>query len=200
MFFVYKHTVPDGKVYIGVTKNIKNRWRKTSYVENEYFSEAINLYGWNNIKHEVLFVTESKEDAGKKEQELILEYKSDNLDYGYNIEKGGFNGVQRSEYTKKKISQSLLGEKNPRFGKKFAYKARGGRNSNYDREKRSSSHKGQIPVNKIKVLQLNLENKVLNLYESFVEASVKTGVSISNISRVANGKRKTAGGFIWKIA
>ncbi len=194
MYFVYKHTVPNGKIYIGTTCNIRNRWRKSSYTENEYFTLAIKTYGWENIKHEVLFNFISKDEAGEKEKELIKKYKSDDLNYGYNIEKGGFSGKVHSEYTKRKISNSLLGEKNPRFGKKFPYKPR-----KYDKEKRSIVHKGQIPINKINVLQIDYDNTVLNQYESLSEASIKTGIDISNISRVVNGKRKTAGGYIWKI-
>ena len=52
-------------------------------------------------------------------------------------------------------------------------------------------------VTKKKVAQYDKQNNLLNTYESISEASRKTGITITNISYSANGKRKTAGGFIW---
>lgn len=36
------------------------------------------------------------------------------------------------------------------------------------------------------------------IYASTLDAEYKTGISSSHISEVANGIRKTAGGYIWK--
>ena len=52
-------------------------------------------------------------------------------------------------------------------------------------------------VTKKKVAQYDKQNNLLNTYESISEASRKTGITITSISYSANGKRKTAGGFIW---
>ena len=52
-------------------------------------------------------------------------------------------------------------------------------------------------VTKKKIAQYDKQNNLLNTYESISEASRKTGITITNISYSANGKRKTAGGFIW---
>lgn len=38
----------------------------------------------------------------------------------------------------------------------------------------------------------------LKSFPSFIEASRITGISKSGIARTANGKRKSAGGFVWK--
>lgn len=46
--------------------------------------------------------------------------------------------------------------------------------------------------------QFDLNGNLLNTYISTVEASKATGVPSSNIVNCANGKLKTAGGFIWK--
>lgn len=40
------------------------------------------------------------------------------------------------------------------------------------------------------------ENKIINEYKSIKDAYEKT--NIKHISDVVNGKRKTAGGYIWK--
>lgn len=52
-------------------------------------------------------------------------------------------------------------------------------------------------VTKKKVAQYDKQNNLLNTYESISEASRKTGITTTSISYSANGKRKTAGGFIW---
>ena len=49
-----------------------------------------------------------------------------------------------------------------------------------------------------KVIQLDLNDNVLNEFESMVQAEQETGVSRRNISSCCNGKRKSAGGFKWR--
>jgi len=51
-----------------------------------------------------------------------------------------------------------------------------------------------------KVMQLSLKSKVIAFYDSMSEASSSTGISRSNIGQVTLGKRKTAGGFKWKLS
>lgn len=91
MYSVYKHTSPSGKVYIGVTKQPPHlRWQNgLGYRTQEYFYRAILKYGWDNFEHEVVYQTESYEDANRKETELIAKYSSTNKNFGYNIESGG---------------------------------------------------------------------------------------------------------------
>lgn len=49
-----------------------------------------------------------------------------------------------------------------------------------------------------KVIQLDLNDNVLNEFESMVQAERETGVSRSSISSCCNGERKSAGGFKWR--
>ena len=109
---VYKHTTPSGKVYIGITKkNAIDRWAGGfGYEHQVYFFRAIVKYGWINIKHEILFDGLSKEDAEAKEIELISEYKSSDLNYGYNIDLGG-DLHRLSLESRKKISNTKKGKK-----------------------------------------------------------------------------------------
>ena len=48
------------------------------------------------------------------------------------------------------------------------------------------------------IIQFTLDGKYVNEYKNTSEASLKTGIVRSTIGKVANGQRKTAGGFIWK--
>jgi hypothetical protein len=118
-YTVYKHTTPNNKIYIGITSQpTYKRWRKGKGYLGSYFYQAIKKYGWENIKHEILFVNLNKEEAEQKEIQLIAECKSNNRDWGYNIASGGainlfehkkgkeayWYGKHHTQDTKKKIS------------------------------------------------------------------------------------------------
>ena len=100
-YTVYKHTSPSGKVYIGVTSlRPEERWGGgAGYVKNNHFNRAIKKYGWENIKHEILFDDLSKEDAFKIEIELIKEYRSSEREFGYNLGTGGEHGSTGSKWS-----------------------------------------------------------------------------------------------------
>lgn len=70
---VYCHISPNNKVYIGITQQEpKQRWQGgKGYKENQYFYRAIQKYGWDNFQHEILFENLTKQEAEKKEIELI---------------------------------------------------------------------------------------------------------------------------------
>lgn len=54
-YTVYMHTCPNDKVYIGITKRKPSvRWNNgKGYQHNEYFSRAIEKYGWESFKHDI---------------------------------------------------------------------------------------------------------------------------------------------------
>lgn len=114
-YCVYKHTAPNGKVYIGITKSARPEYRWKSgygYEYNEYFARAIKKYGWKNFQHDILFSDLSEDDACIKEKELIAEYKSCNRKYGFNLTSGGEH-YEHSEESKQKIGKVHLGRKHP---------------------------------------------------------------------------------------
>ena len=49
-----------------------------------------------------------------------------------------------------------------------------------------------------KIVQLDLNDNVLNEFESMTQAEQKTGASASHISKCCNGKLKSAGGYKWR--
>ena len=110
---VYKHTFPNNKVYIGITKSkyIKNRWGKNgSCYKGQFVYRAIKKYNWENIKHEILFDSLTKKRAEEKEIELISFYKSNQRKYGYNLDAGGNGSNRISEETRQKLSTSHKGQ------------------------------------------------------------------------------------------
>lgn len=110
---IYRHTSPSGKIYIGITsKSPEERWAKGwGYVRCPVFMKAIKKYGWDNIKHEVLFTGLSEERVKQLEINLIRHYKR--LGLSYNITDGGDGSLGRfaSEETKAKQRARKLGKK-----------------------------------------------------------------------------------------
>lgn len=118
-YSVYKHTTPNGKCYIGITyRKPESRWQNGAAYKRSYFGNAIQKYGWNNIRHEILCCGLDKVSAEQKEREFISFYRSNEREYGYNISNGGTSVGKHSESTKSKISATqkgrFAGENNPR--------------------------------------------------------------------------------------
>ncbi len=85
MYYVYIHTSPNGKIYIGKAKDLMNRWNNgEGYNYNKNFYKDIQAFGWNNIKHEIIGEFADREEALRLESVLIALMKSENPDYGYN--------------------------------------------------------------------------------------------------------------------
>ena len=108
---VYKHTSPNGKVYIGITcGNPLNRWRGgIGYIKNTHFYRAIIKYGWDNFAHEILYDGLSRDDACAIERKLIATYKSNDKRYGYNITDGG-DYFNHSLESREKMSLNRMGK------------------------------------------------------------------------------------------
>lgn len=204
---VYIHIFPNNKVYIGMTcQKPKKRWNNgKSYTENKYMKNAINKYGWKNIKHEIVATNMTKEEAEKLEIYLInKKYKSNNRKYGYNIEYGGCHNGKTSEETKLKISKANKGKHNSpqtefkkghitiisEKAKKRMSKERKGKHVSIKTEFK----KGHKPLNAKAVLCV--ETNII--YNSIKEASKHTNIIASHISEVCSGKRKSAGKMHWK--
>lgn len=105
-YYVYKHLVPNGKIYIGITKqNPNRRWRNGhGYIDSILFFNAIIKYGWINIKHEILDQNVSFEKACELEKYYIQLYKSNDSNYGYNIKSGYSNKtIKKTKENKTKI-------------------------------------------------------------------------------------------------
>ena len=92
----------------------EKRWNNGYGYKNQIFYRAIEKYGWNNIEHEIMFEKLTKEEAEQKEIELIAYYKSNQKEYGYNVDNGG-NCVGKISDSQK---QKMTGENNPMYGKR----------------------------------------------------------------------------------
>lgn len=221
-YCVYKHTVPNGKVYIGVTcQDIVRRWKNGhGYKTQPYFHKAIEKYGWENITHEVLYDGLSKEEAESKEIELISQYRSNDKRFGYNVYAGGdlgSAGFDVSVETREKLSISHTGERNSFYGKHHSEESinkiresrigrdwayfKGHNHSEETKAKLSALKKeqyrdGKHPMCK-RVNQYDLMGNLINTYHSLRYASESNeNYSISRLS-VACNTGKPYKGYIW---
>jgi hypothetical protein len=85
-FCVYSLLFPNGKVYIGQSMNPTSRWGKNGngYKDNKIMYEDIQMYGWKNIKKQVVYKNLTYEESLEKEKELIIHYRTNIPEYGYN--------------------------------------------------------------------------------------------------------------------
>lgn len=119
-YFVYIHTCPNQKRYIGVTtRKPEIRWcNGFGYEYNNHFYRAIQKYGWDNIQHQV-FETKSRQLMHYWEKILIYHYNTMKSELGYNKTSGGDSCFEVSEETKNKLSKSHKGRTAWNKGKKL---------------------------------------------------------------------------------
>lgn len=148
-FYVYIHTCPNGKKYVGVTgRDPKSRWQKgKGYQNNDHFYRAILKYGWDNIAHEV-FEVDSEEEMYRKEIELISFYHTNDPRYGYNHSSGGeksASGCIRSEEYVKHLSEACKERwSDPEYRRKMSEAAKKRCSDPEVRRKMAEAYKGQI--------------------------------------------------------
>ena len=81
-YYIYLHTCPNCKCYVGLSKNPKQRWNNgKGYKDNKEFYKDINKFGWDNIKHEIVAETYYGWIARKIEKFLITDFKKNGKAY-----------------------------------------------------------------------------------------------------------------------
>lgn len=83
---VYRHTFPNGKIYIGITgQNPEERWDNgMGYKNNGKMFFDIVQFGWRNIAHEIVYDGLTEAEARKQEQALISSFGKDGRNKTYN--------------------------------------------------------------------------------------------------------------------
>ena len=217
-YTVYRHIAPNGKMYVGITsQEPKKRWKNgRGYRFNQYFSRAIEKYGWDNLKHEVLLEGLTKEQAELAEQIFIAYWDLTNHDKGYNINHGGQVHGTHSKATREKMSMAkkgkYLGENNYWYGKKFSEKHRrrlsethkgllaGKRHPLYGKHHTEETRR-KMSANRPKKAVVQLDKDTLKFvahFESTHDAHRQTGVAQCLIQKCCAHKGKTAGGYCWE--
>lgn len=210
---VYKHTTPDGKVYIGrTTRRVEERWAGGSgYRSNTAFHAVIQAYGWHNIAHEVLATGLTPEEAAEEEIRLISEYRSTDPRFGFNHATGGLTNrgyrltaTRREairEFAKSRHVSAATREKlrTANLGRKHTEEAKAKM-----REAKLGKPLSAETRQKMKISNLGKRDKPVRCVElgrvfcSLTEAERVLGIPHENIAKVCRGKRKTAGGYRWE--
>lgn len=109
-YYVYRHVVPNGKMYIGITSKSEpqQRWGTggIQYKKNLHFWRAIQKYGWDNIKHIVVAHGLSVTSACNLETYLIKKYNA--LVNGYNQTSGGVYPTEVSDDLRSLLRERTL--------------------------------------------------------------------------------------------
>lgn len=205
MWTVYKHTFPNGKIYIGITSQKPYiRWKYGKGYTTTIMKNAIEKYGWGNIRHEILFENLTKEQAEQKEIELIKSYRSNEFEYGYNLASGGAvnQGYKHSKEFRTKISERQKGKPGNRKGshltdkqKKHLSEINKGKQLTQETKDKMSKARENGNVWNAKAV-VNVETN--EVFKSQKMAGEKYKINYKNINLVVRGKRKTAGGYHWK--
>ena len=123
-YWVYVHTCPNGKRYVGCTTQARPelRWKEgNGYQYNKYFYRTIRKYGWSSIKHEAWELT-CESEMYYAEKYLIAYYHTTESEFGYNHSSGGeksASGCIRSEEARKHISEAnKKSHRDPEFRRK----------------------------------------------------------------------------------
>ena len=212
IYKMYSTNVSDNSIYIGVTKNYKERAYKHSITRKnkEYFNKP--LYIWLNeiidvqkinVIFEVIEKQLKREEAFEKEIIYIENFKK--LNYNIlNISEGGkgnkgnipWNKGKKGIYTDdhiKKLSESHKGHIGGMKNKNHSNKTK---NLISLRNKERKERGWLNPQNK-KVYKYNSDNQFLIEYESLQEAGKIENVSPTSVGEWCRKTRKPKNGFIY---
>lgn len=183
--YMHKNKV-NKKVYIGVTcQEVKDRWRKGK-VYNKAFKADIEQYGWDNFEHLIIETGLSQQDALAKEKELVEQYNSNNPAYGYNYTCGGDVMGMMGKHHSKEVKQ-LLHNKMAKVVFTEEHK------KHISESKQGIKHHCAKPV-----YQYSINGDFIRKWDYMSEATKELNINKGNITEVCKGRRKSAGGYIWK--
>lgn len=188
-YIVYEHVNKiNGKKYVGMTSQSLSE-RSGNYgtkYDSPNFRNDIDLYGWDNFEHNIIAEGLTRKEAELLEKTLINYLDLKNPEKGYNMRNGGEGGY-------------FLGKHHTKDAKILISEARKRQGFSEEHKKHiSESKKGlKHPMAK-KIYQYSKEGVLIKVWDYVTDASINLNIPKSNISDCALGKRKTAGGFVWR--
>lgn len=211
-YIIYKaENTFTGEVYVGATtKSLVERkndhLQKSNKSSDIFFHQAIGTYGADSFVWTEVDSAITLNDLAEKETEYICMY--DSFKNGYNSDKGGgfkktvyqynvengelvnsydglVNAANAVNANKRSISNVCLHANKTCKGYHWSYSS--------TNEFYSASDLRKKTVN-----QISLGGELLASYKSASEASRKTGISKTCITRCCRGEREQTGGFHWE--
>ena len=191
---VYKITnLVNGKVYIGASKRIEDRWREHKKRINSPIHSDLETYGLDNFKFEVLL--ECPEDMlCQWERDMIALYDSDDPEKGYNNPKDRPYSLKISEANK---GRSISEEQK----KKLSEKMKGKYFSEEHKRKLSESHKGHKHTDETrhKMKGRTPWNKGLkNIYSEEVKRKISEALKGRSLSEETRRKMSESTRLYWQ--
>lgn len=191
MYTIYVHTFPNGKKYVGATRNklCKRFGKDGNNYNTQELKKAIKQYGWSNIKHEIIEQGLSYELAKERERFWIKELKTTNPEFGYNKMSGGQIPQENKKRpyiiteNREKWYRSMIGHK-------------------VDEETRIKIKNSRLKNRNIKVEQYDGEN-LIKVWKSTGDIYRELGYDRQFLCRTCrynskNTKKRSAYGYIWE--
>jgi group I intron endonuclease len=189
--------IEDGRIYIGQTiRSLKERISEHLHRGLFYFNKAVIKYGVDGFKWEIIDKAYSQKELDEKESYYINLYKSNIKEFGFNLTSGGEH-VNYSDDVRKRISESMMGTKNHRYGKSpsletrlktsIALKGKTAGEKHYRYGKPSPNRKS------IKCLETG------EIFESITTAATLKNIGITSLSNCLNGRSRIAGKCHWEV-
>lgn len=216
-YCVYRHTLPDGRCYIGMSSNIEKRWQGiSSYLRCKLFYSEIKKHNRKDIKHEIIKSNLTIKEASALEDQLILEAQKENI--SLNISRGGIGGSHPawnkgvplskerrnalikankgkivSEETRRKISESRKGhEVSAETRRKIGVK---------NSRPHTKEHREKIDMaNKYRWIKVSVYKgkEFIGTYESIKKMVAALGFNVGNLYRALKKANKYKGFTIIK--
>ena len=207
---------PSGKLYIGQTINEKSRKSKhksATAKSKTYFGQAIRKYGFENLEYKILIkfkptfnIEKLKRVLDKLEQRYIKLYKSDEPEFGYNLNKGGKGNIGYKHTDEELKLMSQVGKEkmiDPIQKEVVLNNLSKGWKSTSSKSEETKQKMSSACKNKKCIKQYDLELNLVNTFSSIADAakSINSNATLktrsNRISECVNGKQKTAYDFIW---
>lgn len=213
-YIIYKaENTFTNEVYVGATTKTLVE-RKKDHIIKMYngsdvcFHQAIQTFGSQSFVWSVIDTANTINELAQKETKYIMSYNS--IKNGYNSDNGG--GFKKTVYqfniesgdlinsyddlssaanavnaTKTSISNACLHYNKTCKGFAWRYSSSFELNSTLDLRKKT-------------VNQISLDGEIIACYISASDASRKTGISKTCITRCCRNERKQSGGFLWEYS
>lgn len=166
------------------------------YKTQTRFYEAIEEFGWRNIRHTILAEGLTREEADAMEARMVAECRSNDPEHGYNVREGGF-AAPLDPASRERIRQANIGKHLSEETKaKIRATTTGMPKSEEHARHISEGQKGR--PSKLGKPVVRVEDGVV--FPSTRRAATAMGheLNASLISSCCRGERKSAWGYHWR--
>ncbi len=208
--YILRHPETFEVKYVGKTNNIKRRFAQHKSKKCLEKTGSKKLASWilkllsNDLLPIMEIIEECDDNWSEREKYWISYYSTNTL---CNLSEGGegvghndstkskiknaLTGRKRTDEEKQAISRAMIGKKRPNSGKAIS-------NAHKERYKDPEERKKHSVKLRKKVGQYDLENNLIQEFESAREASRQLNIDCGSISKCCRNKQKQSSGFTFK--